>query len=226
MRPVLLSPLLVVVILTATVVSGSGSLLITSTGSIAGPSFNSHVSCQPVVMSIEKLIGSVVDSFGGADYSGGALPLVGPLPLNSNPTNWPYSKRATPPPCMVTLANGTVLPTLVELDNVLVVSSILQTDCVPGTTFCDYHITLSNPAYASSSCGSTNTTACMHRILVETDQAWYQLGWYSDQSSSAPVQGSTINIQGFVYWDPLHTSDSFHEFSGWELHPVIGWRPK
>jgi hypothetical protein len=28
----------------------------------------------------------------------------------------------------------------------------------------------------------------------------------------------------FVYWDPEHTDEEWHSFSGWELHPLAAWR--
>src|SRR5439155_4215374 len=43
---------------------------------------------------------------------------------------------------------------------------------------------------------------------------------------TVPGSSSTlIDIQGFVYWDPVHVCCGYHSFSGWEIHPITAWRP-
>ncbi len=186
------------------------TLSIPGSGNVAGlTSFNVHVTCQPVLRAIEDLV-----SYNFSDYS---------VP----------DKRSLAPPCNVTLTNGTLRPALIELDNVYVISSGKQSDCASGSTvYCDYHINLSTQGFQTLNCINRGDPGCSHRILVETDQAWYQANYYSDQTgcnamtTCAPAQDAVITIQGFVFWDTAHTGDSWHSFSGWELHPVIGWRPK
>jgi hypothetical protein len=62
-------------------------------------------------------------------------------------------------------------------------------------------------------------TADMSQIHVETGQRFRQhSGW------SRPPGGTLINIQGFVYWDPGHTTTKWHHYSGWEIHSLTAWR--
>jgi hypothetical protein len=62
-------------------------------------------------------------------------------------------------------------------------------------------------------------TADMSQIHVETDQKFrHHSGW------TRPPGGTLINIQGFVYWDPGHTTKQWHHFSGWEIHSLTAWR--
>jgi PKD repeat protein len=43
--------------------------------------------------------------------------------------------------------------------------------------------------------------------------------------SSQTTSGVTlIDFQGFVYWDNNNVNSAGHSFSGWELHPLTGWR--
>jgi hypothetical protein len=37
--------------------------------------------------------------------------------------------------------------------------------------------------------------------------------------------GGDIRIQGFVFWDPGHTGEGWHNHSGWEIHSFTAWRP-
>jgi len=36
--------------------------------------------------------------------------------------------------------------------------------------------------------------------------------------------GTLIDLQGFGFWDPVHCRDAFHNYSGWEIRPITGWR--
>src|SRR5438094_9033171 len=39
------------------------------------------------------------------------------------------------------------------------------------------------------------------------------------------LPGSTsIDVQGFIYWDPTEVTTQGHMYSGWELHPFTAWR--
>ncbi len=41
---------------------------------------------------------------------------------------------------------------------------------------------------------------------------------------TAPPNDALVDIQGFVYWDPEHVSKDWHQFTGWEVHPLTAWR--
>jgi len=43
--------------------------------------------------------------------------------------------------------------------------------------------------------------------------------------ASGSSGGSTsIDVQGFLYWDPTEVTTAGHNYSGWELHPFTAWR--
>lgn len=42
---------------------------------------------------------------------------------------------------------------------------------------------------------------------------------------ASPAPDTLIDVQGFVYWDPAHVNEEWHQFTGWEIHPLTGWRP-
>jgi hypothetical protein len=39
-----------------------------------------------------------------------------------------------------------------------------------------------------------------------------------------PAPGTLVDVQGFVRWDASHVSSKGHYCSGWEIHPLSGWR--
>jgi hypothetical protein len=59
----------------------------------------------------------------------------------------------------------------------------------------------------------------MSQIHVETDQKFRAAGGWR-----RPPGGVLVDIQGFVFWDPGHTSASWHHYSGWEIHSLTAWR--
>ncbi|MFZ0324025.1 MAG: hypothetical protein WAN48_07830 [Actinomycetes bacterium] len=56
------------------------------------------------------------------------------------------------------------------------------------------------------------------KIHVETDQKFRTAGGWS-----IPPGGRLINVQGFVFWDPGHTKEAWHFYSGWEIHSFTAW---
>lgn len=59
-------------------------------------------------------------------------------------------------------------------------------------------------------------------IHVEEDTVWLAAGV---APPLLPAMGTRIDAQGFVFWDPLHVTEAYHSFSGWELHALTAWRP-
>ncbi len=79
-------------------------------------------------------------------------------------------------------------------------------------TFCS---TTFNLASSTPSC-----PACyMHRIYAVIDRDWKAAGI----APASPAQGQTIDVQGFVYWNPQWVDQPWHSYTGWELH-VTAWR--
>ncbi len=108
-------------------------------------------------------------------------------------------KKAQTPPCS---ASGA--PTFVELRRVQVAS------CSKINSDGDWTCGLFDP---------TRPDGDMNRIHIETDQSFRSRGGWS-----IPPTKTLIDVQGFVFWDPGHTSTAFHNHSGWELHSFTGWR--
>jgi PKD repeat protein len=127
-------------------------------------------------------------------------------------------------------------------------SSWSYEDCGPsydpvngGTTYtngqwCDSTGNLFDPKMVpnfSSSCGSATDSACWGRIHVEFDRDWLAASYCGSgvcnnntlvQNTVAGSASTLIDVQGYVYWDDGHVGDAFHQFSGWELHPLTAWR--
>jgi hypothetical protein len=39
-----------------------------------------------------------------------------------------------------------------------------------------------------------------------------------------PAPGQVITITGYPFYDKAHATEAWHGNTGWELHPVTGWR--
>jgi hypothetical protein len=55
---------------------------------------------------------------------------------------------------------------------------------------------------------------------IEIDGNMRAKGW----GPTYPPGGKLVDVQGFVFWDPGHTTAAFHHYSGWELHSFTAWR--
>ena len=175
-------------------------------------SWNPAVACIPTVTTIEQIIGSVLSINGGADQSGGAFAQI-------------PDKRSITPPCSG-LWNGQTRPTFVEIHGVRI-QSFINSDACNG--FCDESFNLESLSVFPE------PQAYLHRIHCEIDCNWQfnniapplfdplrpSCGVTALESSKI---GTLLDVQGFVYWDPGHLIDSWHSFSGWELHPLTAWR--
>lgn len=195
-------------------------------------SWNPAINCKAVVLTVEELIGIVPNPTQtvpnvGADYSGGALPLAGRLPPGSNPDthspyglNWPFWKRALDPPCEVTLPDGTVLPTLVEIRGVKVLGFRFEESDGDSTWNIGEPKLFACTPIKSPLCPHTYPDT-MHRVHAEVDIVWKTAGIAPPLTLQT---GDLIDIQGFVFWDSVHLDEGWHSYSGWEIHPVTAWR--
>ena len=113
-------------------------------------------------------------------------------------------KRSTNPPCSV---SG--VPTLVELHRVQFSS------CSKINSDGDWTCPLIDPARVGK------VPADMNTIHVEMDGNYRSKGW----GPKIPPGGTLVDIQGFVFWDPGHTTTAWHHHSGWEIHSFTAWRP-
>jgi len=164
------------------------------------PSWNPAVPCSAVLTSIEGIIGSQPNANGGATYAGGGF-----IPGIPN-------KRSNSPPCTV---NGNT--TFVEVHGVQMLTlTYVVEDCAqyPNGNFCDTTFNFKDPK-----CASSDVNLC--QMHMEIDQAWKSAGI---APQNPPVTSQLFDIQGFVYWDAGHLNDSWHSYSGWEIHPISAWR--
>jgi len=158
------------------------------------------------------------------------------------------NKRMLNPPCTITNTVGQVVGVFVEIHGVYPENWEYNTeDCVTAFnginggrnyngTICDSTGDMQTFGFQGY-CGSGTYTACNHRIHFEIDQDWMAKGWcgpsisYCNNSTlpqyvpSGILPGSTsIDVQGFIYWDPTEVTTQGHMYSGWELHPFTAWR--
>src|SRR2546422_153998 len=212
---------------------------------VAG-SWNPRFSCSPAIVKINDITANSTGStsYGISPFSPGLTSETGSakrwLTAGSTPPGW----VSPGPPCTITDKQGKVVSIFVEVDNVRATSAfVAETDCsstfntvngggayTTGGSKCD--VTSNLLSSATNSCTGTIDPGCWHRLHVEFDQDWQGAGYCgsgsvcdTSQVRSQIVGMSTyIDVQGFVYWDPDHVSDSWHSYSGWELHPLTAWR--
>ena len=159
------------------------------------------------------------------------------------------NKRMLNPPCTITNDSGQVVGVFVEIRGVYpVVWDYTTEDCASvfngingggnfSTRLCDSSGNMQTFGFHGD-CGGVIHTACSHRIHFEIDMDWQAKGWCGPASSycnnstlpgyvaSGGSGGSTsIDVQGFIYWDPTEVTTPGHNYSGWELHPFTAWRP-
>ena len=112
-------------------------------------------------------------------------------------------KRSTNPPCSV---SG--VPTLVELHRVRF------STCSKINNDGDWTCPLIDPSQIGK------LPADLYSIHVELDGNFRAKGW----APAIPPGGKLVDIQGFVFWDPGHTTAAWHHHSGWEIHSFTAWR--
>jgi len=211
-----------------------------------GGSWNPRVSCSPALVKIDDITANSTGStsYSTSPFSPGLTSQTGSakrwLTAGSTPPGW----VSPGPPCTITDKQGKVVSIFVEIDNVRVTSAfVAETDCSStfntvngggaystGGSKCD--VTSNLLSGATNSCTGTTDPRCWQRLHVEFDQDWQGASYCgsgsvcdTSQARSQIVGMSTyIDVQGFVYWDPDHVSDSWHSYSGWELHPLTAWR--
>ena len=158
------------------------------------------------------------------------------------------NKRMLNPPCTITNDSGQVVGVFVEIRGVYpVVWDYTTEDCASvfngingggsfDTPLCDSSGNMQTFGIHGN-CGGVIHTACSHRIHFEIDMDWMAKGWCGPGSSycnnstlpqyvaSGSSGGSaSIDVQGFIYWDPTEVATPGHNYSGWELHPFTAWR--
>jgi hypothetical protein len=154
-----------------------------------------HTSCRPIRTTLAAILGSQTDSDGGATEPGGAFQ---PHLRGGN------QNHLLNPPCSVA-GKGV----FVELDGVETADNSSPQDDGDITTY------ITDPTVSPRD-------PHLGRMHVEIDGTWLSAGV---APSSLPGRGTRVDVQGFVYWDVSHVSDGWHDYTGWELHPVAAWLP-
>ena len=164
---------------------------------LAGPrlrSWNPHTRCKPILTTIPRVIGSRRSPLGGATEAGGLL----------QPHLTGTSRRALDLPCL----NGAT-PSFVEIHGVQITADLGSPPDGDRVFNVTDPMRLDLPEH-------------MRTIHLEISGTWRDAG--VAPSTALPPVGSRVDVQGFVYWDPEHTDEEWHSFSGWELHPLAAWR--
>jgi hypothetical protein len=159
-------------------------------------SWSSHVTCTPVRTTIPEIVGTAENAKHGPTEAGGRF----------QPHLRGFAQQhLLNPPCEI---GGT--PTFVEVDDVFISRA---------------------PNRSGDGDDSTNVTQAdrpditnpnMKTLHIEIDGTWISAGvapllW--------PLElGTRLDVQGFVFWDPAHVDADWHQYSGWELHPIAAWR--
>ncbi len=168
------------------------------------------------------------------------------LTPGATPTGW----HSPGPQCTVTNANGQIVAAFVEIDGVgrgprsyadcqANYDTINGGSAHPPGHWCDDSGNLFDPSMVPSysiSCTSASDPTCYGRLHVEFDQDWMAAGYcgvtttYCNNNTlvQQTVQNSAtslIDVQGYVFWDNGHVNETWHSYSGWELHPLTAWRP-
>jgi len=159
------------------------------------------------------------------------------------PGNTPPGWTSPGPPCTITNSHGQV-SMFVEIDGVKR-GTIGNGDCTGtydpvnggtsnGGNYCDTDFNIYDPAVVpnySTSCSSASDPTCYGRIHIEIDHDWKAARYCGASTACDDVvmnsqtnSSSVIDVQGFVYWDADNVNQQWHSFSGWEIHPVTGWR--
>src|SRR5256712_864547 len=216
-------------------------------------SWNPRVTCTAQIVTIEQILGSQSSTFGGATESGSIFNPGIRAPAKGDAKRWltpgPTPPQWTPngPPCTITNADGQTVGAFVEILGVQREFLLNEDFAVPPNfdpvnggsafpspgPFGDTTFNIFTPGYGI--CKSTNTTGCMHTMHAEIDRDWKAAGYCGPNTvrdvypmASGPVSSAVnktrIDVQGFIYWDPDHADEVSHSFSGWEIHPLTGWR--
>src|SRR2546428_243377 len=183
--------------------------------------------------------GSMINSL----FSAGITSPVGNAKRWLTPGPTPPGWVSPGPPCAIANSHGTVA-VFVEIDGIRR-TGITSEDCTGnydtvngggsnGGSYCDSTFNMYDPVVLpnySGSCTSAADPTCYGRIHIEIDHDWKAAHYCGPSTTcdnaalgSQTNTSSLIDIQGFIYWDPGNVAQPWHSFSGWEIHPLTGWR--
>lgn len=165
-------------------------------GAVVLRSWNPAYTCKPLLTTIPFILGSKENALHGASEEGGGLQ---PHLRGQN------DQHLLDPPCSV---GGT--GTFVEIHDIVVTEEPERSEDGDETA----------NMFDPNRSGIANLN--MKTIGTEIDN---QLIGHRVAPETQPPKGMHVDIQGFVFWDPAHTTEDWHAFSGWEIHSLTAWRP-
>src|SRR3989454_4257037 len=213
-------------------------------------SWNPSVTCSPMVVTVEQVLGNQANSMGGATENGsmfnpGITSPVGSAKRWLTPGPTPSGWVSPGPPCTITNANGQVTSAFVEIHRIqrnylYNEDYAIQYDPVNGGSAYPTGMNLSDttfnaftPGYAT--CTSTNTTGCMHTIHMEFDHDWKAAGYCGPNTACDPhamaqatpaepspnCQKTTVPSACFIDVQGFVFFDTSHENDA--SHSFSGW---
>src|SRR5438876_4410803 len=222
----------------------------TNTGILQFPagsgSWNARVPCSsPWIVRITDITDNKTGSASQSSsiFSPGITSPVGIAKRWLTPGSTPPGWVSPGPPCTITNSHGTVV-VFVEIDGVQR-EGIANEDCSStydtvnggtsmGASYCDSTFDIYDPAIVpndSASCTSSTDPTCYGKIHSEIDHDWKAEHYCGSSTTcddvalgSQTTTSTLIDVQGFVNWDPDHLTVQWHNFNGWEIHPLTAWR--
>lgn len=158
-------------------------------------SWSPHVTCTPVRTTIPEILGTAENPNHGATEAGGRF---------QPHLRGGAQQHLLNPPCDVGAT-----PAFVEVDDVVV--STMHGRGADGD----------DSANLTQADRPDIANPYMKTLHAEIDNTWISA---AVAPPFFPPLGTRIDVQGFVFWDPAHVNDEWHQYSGWELHPVAAWR--
>src|SRR5712691_3603678 len=213
---------------------------------IGSGSWNARVPCSsPWIVRITDITYNMTGSASqtSSTFNPGITSPVGTAKRWLTPGSTPPGWVSPGPPCTITNSHGTVA-VFVEIDGVKR-ESIANEDCTGiydainggtsnGGSYCDSTFNIYDPAVVPNdltACTSSTDPTCYGRIHSEIDHDWKAAHYCGSSTTcddaalgSQTTTSTLIDIQGFVYWDPGHLDVAWHNFNGWEIHPLTAWR--
>jgi len=223
--------------------------ILTTTAPLVG-AWNSNVSCTPTTVRITDITANQTGtaSFNASPFSPGITTTVsgGDAKRWLTPGPTPSGWHSPGPACTITNNFGKQQGVFVEIDGVKRASAVFEDSSTSydptngggsygGPTLNDFTFNIYDPAIVSNygtSCTTAKDPTCYGRIHLEIDHDWQAAKYCGSGTACDPnalnsqtTQGVTlIDFQGFMYWDGNNANSASHSFSGWELHPLTGWR--
>ncbi|HEX9613198.1 MAG TPA: WD40 repeat domain-containing protein [Candidatus Bathyarchaeia archaeon] len=210
-------------------------------------SWNTRIQCTPLIVRITDITANHTGSasFSASPFTPGITTSVtgGVAKRWLTPGPTPPGWASPGPSCTVTNSNG-IKSVFVEIDGIersslTTEDSATSYDATNGgtshQTTSDTTTNLIDPAIVpnyDTSCTSPSDPTCYGRIHGEIDHDWKAAGYCGSGTAcddialgSQTSRASTkIDVQGFIYWDPGRETSQGHNYNGWEIHPLTGWR--